>query len=81
VPDLTFYLDLDVEEGLRRRLAGDVEWNRLDEQALDFHRRVREGYAHLIAEDTRGRWRVINAARPVDEIQADIWKVVEQFLS
>lgn len=80
-PDLTFYLDLDVEEGLRRRLAGRAEWNRLDDQELDFHRRVREGYARLIAADTTGRWRVINAARSVDEIHADIWRTVEEFLT
>lgn len=79
-PDLTFYLDLDVEEGLRRRLAGRAEWNRLDDQELDFHRRVREGYARLIAADTTGRWRVINAARSVDEVHADIWRTVEKFL-
>ncbi|MER3543697.1 MAG: dTMP kinase [Chloroflexota bacterium] len=81
LPDLTFYLDLDVEEGLRRRLAGRAEWNRLDDQELDFHRRVREGYARLIAADTTGRWRVINAARSVDEIHADIWRTVEEFLT
>jgi len=80
-PDLTFYLDLDVEEGLRRRLAGRAEWNRLDDQELDFHRRVREGYARLIAADTTGRWRVINAARSVDEIHADIWRTVKKFLT
>lgn len=80
-PDLTFYLDLDVEEGLRRRLASRAEWNRLDDQELDFHRRVREGYARLIAADTTGRWRVINAARSVDEIHADIWRTVEEFLT
>lgn len=80
-PELTFYLDLDVEEGLRRRLAGRAEWNRLDDQELDFHRRVREGYARLIAADTTGRWRVINAARSVDEIHADIWRTVEEFLT
>jgi dTMP kinase len=79
-PDLTFYLDLDVEEGLRRRLASRAEWNRLDDQELDFHRRVREGYARLIAADTTGRWRVINAARSVNEIHADIWRTVEKFL-
>ena len=80
-PDLTFYLDLDVEEGLRRRLAGRAEWNRLDDQELDFHRRVREGYARLIAADTTGRWRVINAARSVDEVHADIWRTVKKFLT
>jgi dTMP kinase len=81
VPDLTFYLDMDVEAGLQRRLTGNVEWNRLDDQAVEFHRRVREGYACLIAEDTHGRWRVVNAARPVDEVHADIWGFTEDCLT
>lgn len=80
VPDLTFYLDLDVAVGLRRRLTGGGEWNRLDDEALDFHRRVREGYSRLIAEDSGTRWHVINAARPIDQVHADIWEIVERFL-
>ncbi|MGW8251318.1 MAG: dTMP kinase, partial [Anaerolineales bacterium] len=39
-PDLTLLLDLDVEEGLRRRARGG-EWNRLDTYDLQFYRRVR----------------------------------------
>ena len=39
-PDLTFFLDVDVEEGLRRRARGG-EWNRLDAYATEFYRRVR----------------------------------------
>ena len=36
VPDLTIFFDLDVEEGLRRRLEGG-EWNRLDALDLAFY--------------------------------------------
>ena len=32
-PDVTFYLDLEVEEGIERRKRGGGEWNRLDDQA------------------------------------------------
>jgi len=67
--------------GLRRGLQAGAGGNRLDDQELDFHRRVREGYARLIAADTTGRWRVINAARSVDEIHADIWRTVKKFLT
>jgi dTMP kinase len=62
-PDLTLYLDITPEEGLARRQQAaqeGAEWNRLDAQALDFHRRVYAGYQHLItAEPTR--WRVVPA--------------------
>jgi dTMP kinase len=70
-PDLTLYLDIAPEEGLRRRQANEEEWNRLDAETLDFHRRVRAGYMELIAQEP-GRWVVIDAARPVKEVQEEI---------
>ena len=40
-PDVTFYLDIDVVAGLARRRDSGDDWNRMDDQALDFHRRGR----------------------------------------
>jgi dTMP kinase len=34
-PDVTFYLDIPVEEGIERRKHGGGEWNRLDDQRLN----------------------------------------------
>ncbi|MCC9078428.1 dTMP kinase [Litorilinea aerophila] len=76
-PDLTIYLDLDPELGLARKQAGaQQEWNRMEEQALDFHRAVRQGYLALAAQEP-GRWLVIDATRPVDWVQRAIWQRVE----
>ena len=50
-PDLTFLLDLPVQEGLRRALKRmekhSVKEDRFEKEALDFHQRVREGYLML----------------------------------
>jgi len=82
-PDLTIYLDIDVEEGLRRKLAAHeaerTEWNRLDQQELDFHRRVREGYLEMAAKEPE-RWLVIDATQSVEAIQAAIRGKVEEKL-
>ena len=79
-PDLTVYLDIDVEDGLRRKLAahkaGNAEWNRLDRQEAAFHRRVREGYLQMAAREP-DRWLVIDATQPVEDIQASIRAEVE----
>jgi len=79
-PDLTVYLDIDIEEGLRRKLAahkaGQSEWNRLDRQETAFHRRVREGYLQMAVREP-DRWLVIDATQPVDAIQASIRAGVE----
>ncbi len=82
-PELTIYLDISVEEGLRRKRsafeAGDAEWNRMDAQEVAFHRRVREGYLRMASADP-GRWVIIDAARPVEVVQADVRSRVESVL-
>jgi dTMP kinase len=75
-PDLTLYLDVPAQEGLSRRQSGGEEWNRLDAEALEFHQRARAGYLNLIAQDP-SRWVVIDAARPIEEIQSEIRAVVQ----
>ena len=78
-PDVTFYLDIPVEEGIERRKHGGGEWNRLDDQAVEFHRRVRAGYLQMVREEPE-RWVRIDAARSVEEIQADIRAEVQRKL-
>jgi dTMP kinase len=76
-PDLTIYLDIDVAEGLQRKVggAGDA-WNRIEEKGIAYHRRVRAGYLQMIAEEPQ-RWVRLDAGRDVDEIQAAIRREVE----
>ena len=77
-PDLTFYLDISVEEGLRRRqqAAEDgAEWNRMDAQSLAFHQRVRQGYLALIAAEP-SRWVHLDGEGDRDAIQAQIRAIV-----
>jgi dTMP kinase len=54
-PDLTFLLDLPVEVGLKRawkRLEKDqTKEDRFEKEALDFHRRIREGYLALARKE------------------------------
>jgi dTMP kinase len=84
VPDLTVYLDLPVEVGIERKQVAHAaqagEWNRLDQQSMDFHRRVRQGYLHMAQADP-GRWLVIDAVQSIDDTQAVIRKRLETLLS
>jgi dTMP kinase len=73
-PDLTLLLDIDAEEGLRRRTRSG-EWNRLDAYDLAFHQRVRQGYFELVAQEPE-RWVKIDASRSPQAVQADIQAVV-----
>lgn len=71
VPDLTFYLDLPVEVGLRRKAQTPAEWTRFEAETLAFHRRVRKGYLELASAEPR-RWVVLDAGQPAELIQERI---------
>ena len=75
VPDLTVLLDVDVEEGLRRKKK-DNEWNRLDAYTVEFHQRVRTGYLEMVKAEPN-RWVVIDAGRKWDNVQQGLRKVIE----
>jgi len=75
-PNLTLYLDIAPQAGLQRRQLGGDEWNRLDAETLEFHRQAQAGYLELVKQEP-GRWLVINAARSVEEVQAEIRALVQ----
>ena len=79
-PDLTFYLDIDIEAGLKRKKTGGDEWNRMDDLEVEFYRRVRSGYLEMVAQDP-ARWAVVDAAREVETIAAEIRERVDKRLS
>jgi dTMP kinase len=75
-PDLTLLLDINAEEGLRRRQTGGGEWNRLDAYQLEFHRRVQAGY-HELASQEPERWHTIEAAQPPELVQLQLQRAVD----
>jgi len=84
VPDLTLIIDIDVDAGLarahhRNQRTQDVE-TRLDEQSLEFHRKVRQAY-HQLAEDEPKRVRLIDGSRPEADVAEDVWATVAELLS
>lgn len=80
-PDLTFCLDLPVAEGLRRKRGGDqAEWNRMEQEQLAFHERVRRGFLKLAAAEPT-RWLVLDATQAVADIQEQIRTRVARHLT
>jgi dTMP kinase len=79
VPDLTLCIDIDTETGLsrahsRNRDSGSHE-ARIDQQAVEFHHKVRDAY-HELASREPGRVRLIDGSGSEAEIAAKIWDVV-----
>ncbi len=78
VPDLTVLLDVDIEEGLKRKKK-DNEWNRLDAYTVEFHQRVRAGYLEMVKQEPN-RWVVVDAGQKWEFVQEELRKVVERRL-
>ena len=76
-PHLTILLDIDADAGLSRV---PEKKDRMEKQARDFHRRVREGYLEIAKEDG-ARFLVLDASQSAEELQAQILSRVEQLLS
>lgn len=74
-PDLTFVIDLPVEIGLERaRARGRAD--RMEQEALAFHERVRQGFLELARREP-ARIRVIDGTQSIDEIAAAIRRALE----
>ncbi len=74
-PDLTVLLDVDVEEGLKRKKTQE-EWNRMDAYEIDFHKRNRAGY-HKMAE-IDARWIMVDANNNIESVRRDLTQGILQ---
>jgi len=79
VPDLTICVDIDTETGLTRALARGGLETRLEEQAIEFHRRAREAY-HELARREPQRFRLIDGSGTPEAIAANVWDQVAPLL-
>lgn len=69
-PDLTIYFDIPSEVGLKRiNNYRSNEINRLDQENLSFHKRVRQEYLKLV--DNNDRIKLIDANRNFDQVVDD----------
>ena len=76
-PDLTILLDLPVSDGFARLQQRGGAKDRIEREALEFHERVRAGYLEL-ARRWPERFRIVEARRPLDEVSAEIWSLVQR---
>ena len=84
MPDLTLLFDLPVEKGLERaaaRAANIVDHNdRLEEEKIDFHHRVRECYLAIARREPQ-RVKVLDAALSIEELFQQVKAQVDDALS
>jgi dTMP kinase len=79
-PDLTFFLDLDPVVGLervkRRLTPSRASRDRLEDEALAFHERVRQGFRALAATEPE-RVIALDAVQSLSELAAEIRRRVD----
>ncbi|MBZ5582010.1 MAG: dTMP kinase [Acidobacteriia bacterium] len=78
-PDLTLLVDIDPESSLgrarARNLAQPHDETRMDDQSLDFHRKVYEAY-HALAAREPERVKIVDGRADIDGIEREIWDIV-----
>ena len=83
VPDLTLLIDIDAETGLarahRRSVRTEDPETRMEEQDMGFHRKVREAYRQLAADEHR-RVRLIDGSQTREAVATEVWQAVESLL-
>jgi dTMP kinase len=80
VPDLTICIDIDTETGLARALARGGLETRLEEQAIEFHHKVRQAY-HDLAQSEPKRFRLIDGRGTPEAIADKVWDQVEGLIT
>jgi len=75
-PFLTLLLDLDVEKGLKRNRDAQKA-DRFEQETIDFHNSVRQGF-HQIAGEEPERVKVVDASQTEENVTADIIRIVEE---
>ena len=78
-PDLTLFLDVVPETGRAR--AGAVRApDRFEQERATFHARTREAYLRR-ARESGGRIRVIDANRPLEQVEREVESIVESLIA
>jgi len=79
MPDLTIYLKLDPETGLQRIRDNARENNRLDDETIDFHKKVVLGYNEL-SELYPDRIKIVDAAQSVENVVTDTFNIINTYI-
>jgi dTMP kinase len=78
-PDVTILFDVPIEvsrERLERGRAKGRDLDKFEREESAFFARVRAAYLERAAREP-GRFRVVNAARPMDEVRSELARLLE----
>ena len=76
-PDLTLYLDVSPEVGYQR--ISDRDHDRMEQETMNFHQRVRAAYLERAARNEKIQ--VVDASVALDDVQKQVRAVMDRFMS
>jgi dTMP kinase len=82
-PDLTILVDVQAEASLARARARNLAEphceTRMDDQSIEFHRRVYDAY-HALAASEPGRVKLVDGNTDIDSIERAVWEIVSAYV-
>jgi dTMP kinase len=82
-PDLTLLIDIDAETSLARARARNAAEphceTRMDEQSLEFHRKVYTAY-HALAAREPDRVKIVEGRAAIETIERAVWEIVSRYV-
>ena len=82
-PRLTILVEIDAETSLARARARNAAEphceTRMDDQSIEFHRKVYDAY-HALAESEPDRVKLVDGSAGIDAIQQEVWSIVSAYV-
>ena len=82
-PNLTLLVDIDAETSLARARARNLAQphceTRMDDQSIEFHRKVYEAY-HALAGREPERVKLVDGRADVEAIEGQVWSIVSAYV-
>jgi dTMP kinase len=79
-PNITFFVDISIEEIKRRIIAAKSSTDRMESSGDDFYKRARKGFFE-IAKMEPERFHILDGSKNVETLEKEIWKIVESKIS
>jgi dTMP kinase len=74
-PDLTFFIDIDLDEMEKRKQQSHKKLDRMEQQGSAFFEKVRNGYLKIVKEESE-RFYLIDGKRTINLIADEVWEQV-----
>lgn len=81
IPDLTIIIDIPAAQGLTRASSAKGGLDRMEQEGLAFHKKIRKGYLKIASEQaSKRRFFLVDGSRSIEEVSESIWGEVEKLL-